>query len=114
MKNLTIKVRERDGIQILYLSGALTRTNGDMPLKSTVKDLVEKGSKTVLLDMGDVAYMDSTGIVELVSAHTSATSKGARLKLTRVGGKVLGLLEMVRVLEVFETYPTVEDALQAP
>jgi anti-sigma B factor antagonist len=113
MKPLTIQKEQRGDVCILSLSGALVRGNEESPLKSTVRTTLDLGSKTILLDLRQVPYIDSGGIVDLVSAHTSATSRGARVKLAHLDPKVKNLLEMVRVLQIFETYPTLGEALHS-
>ena len=78
---LTIASREVDGVTVLDLSGRITLGEGSVQLREAVRDLISKGSHNILLNMGDVNYIDSSGLGELVSAFTTAKNQGASVKL---------------------------------
>ena len=74
---LTIASREVDGVTVLDLSGRITLGEGSVQLREAIRDLISKGSKSILLNLGDVNYIDSSGLGELVSAYTTAKNQGA-------------------------------------
>ena len=78
---LTIASREVDGVTVLDLSGRITLGEGSVQLRDAIRDLISKGQKNILLNLGDVNYIDSSGLGELVSAYTTARNQGAALKL---------------------------------
>jgi anti-sigma B factor antagonist len=72
---LTIASREVDGVTVLDLSGRITLGEGSVQLRDSIRDLISKGQKNILLNLGDVNYIDSSGLGELVSAYTTAKTK---------------------------------------
>ena len=78
---LTISSRDVDGVTVLDLSGRITLGEGSVQLRDAIRDLISKGQKGILLNLGDVNYIDSSGLGELVSAYTTAKNQGAALKL---------------------------------
>jgi len=89
MKSMT---RQVNGITIVDLSGRITLGEGSVLLRDMVRDLVTKGQRKILLNLGDVTYIDSSGIGELVSAFTTARTQGGELKLLNLTKKVHDLL----------------------
>ena len=65
--------RQVDGVAVVDMSGRITLGEGSVVLRDTIRDLIGKGSKKILLNLGDVTYIDSSGIGELVSAFTAAS-----------------------------------------
>jgi|SRR5580700_2806182 anti-sigma B factor antagonist len=94
--------RQVDGITIVDLSGRITLGEGSVVLRDTIKDLLSKGQKKILLNLGDVSYIDSSGIGELVSAFTSVRNQGGELKLLNLTKKVHDLLQITKLYTVFD------------
>lgn len=94
--------RKVDGVTIVDLSGRITLGEGSVVLRDTVKDLSAKGDRKVLLNLGDVTYIDSSGIGELVSAYTSMRNAGGELKLLNLTKKVHDLLQITKLYTVFD------------
>jgi anti-sigma B factor antagonist len=94
--------RQIDGVTIVDLSGRITLGEGSVILRDTVKDLLGKGQKKILLNLGDVSYIDSSGIGELVSAFTSVRNQGGELKLLHLTKKVHDLLQITKLYTVFD------------
>jgi anti-sigma B factor antagonist len=101
---LTIASREVDGVTVLDLSGRITLGEGSVQLREAIRDLISKGSKNILLNMGDVNYIDSSGLGELVSAFTTAKNQGASLKLLSLTKKVKDVLQLTKLYTVFDIY----------
>ena len=75
---------------------------GNVILREIVRDLAEKGKKAILLNLEEVHYMDSSGVGELVKAHTTIRGQGGQLKLANLNKRVQDLLEMTRLSAVFD------------
>lgn len=94
--------RQVDGVTILDLSGRITLGEGSVQLRDAVRDLLSKGSKKILLNLGDVNYIDSSGIGELVSAYTTVRNQSGDLKLLNLTKKVHDLLQITKLYTVFD------------
>jgi anti-sigma B factor antagonist len=101
---LTIASREVDGVTVLDLNGRITLGEGSVQLREAIRDLISKGQKNVLLNMGDVNYIDSSGLGELVSAYTTSKNQGASLKLLSLTKKVKDVLQLTKLYTVFDIY----------
>ena len=100
--SMKIKTRQVDGITIMDCSGRITLGEGSVTLRDAVRDLLAKGSKQILLNLGDVTYIDSSGIGELVSAYTTVKNQGGDLKLLNLTKKVHDLLQITKLYTVFD------------
>ena len=100
--SMKASTRQVDGITIVDLSGRITLGEGSVILRDTIKDLLGKGQKKILLNLGDVSYIDSSGIGELVSAFTSVRNQGGELKLLHLTKKVHDLLQITKLYTVFD------------
>ena len=101
---MTMKASSRqvDNVTIVDLSGRITLGEGSVVLRETIKDLASKGRTRILLNLGDVTYIDSSGIGELVSAFTSVRKEGGDLKLLNLTKKVHDLLQITKLYTVFD------------
>ncbi len=100
--SMKIGTRQVDGITVLDCSGRITLGEGSVQLRDAVRDLLAKGQKRVLLNLGDVSYIDSSGIGELVSAFTTVKNQGGDLKLLNLTKKVHDLLQITKLYTVFD------------
>ena len=105
--------RQVDGVTIVDLSGRITLGEGSVVLRETVKDLSNQGNKKILLNLGDVTYIDSSGIGELVSAYTSIRNSGGELKLLNLTKKVHDLLQITKLYTVFDIQDDEASAINA-
>ncbi|HVP41817.1 MAG TPA: STAS domain-containing protein [Terriglobales bacterium] len=105
--------RQMDGVTIVDLSGRITLGEGSVILRDTIRDLVGKGSKKILLNLGDVTYIDSSGIGELVSAFTTVRNQGGELKLLNLTKKVHDLLQITKLYTVFDVKDDEATAISA-
>ena len=94
--------RQVDGVAVVDMSGRITLGEGSVVLRDTIRDLIGKGSKKILLNLGDVTYIDSSGIGELVSAFTAVRREGGELKLLNLTKKVHDLLQITKLYTVFD------------
>lgn len=102
--SLTTGIREVDGVTIVDLSGRVTLGEASGKLRDTVRELLDKGTTKLLLNLADVSYIDSSGLGELVSAYSTASNKGCTVKLLNVQSKVQDLLQITKLYTVFETF----------
>lgn len=100
--SMKFKTREVDGVTILDLSGRITLGEGSGTLRDAVRDLISKGSKKMLLNLGGVDYIDSSGLGELVAAYTAVKNSGGDLKLVNLTKKVSDLLVITKLATVFD------------
>jgi anti-sigma B factor antagonist len=91
-----------DGVVVLDLSGRITLGEGSVQLRDAIRGLIGKGKKNVLLNMGEVSYIDSSGLGELVSAYTTAKNQQAEVKLLKLTRKVHDLLQLTKLYTVFD------------
>jgi len=84
--------RQVNGITIIDLSGRITLGKGGVLLRDMMRDLITRGQRKILLNLGDVTFIDSSGIGELVSAFTTVRNRGGELKLLNLTRKVHDLL----------------------
>jgi anti-sigma B factor antagonist len=94
--------RQVDAVTIVDLSGRITLGEGSVVLRDTIRDLVSKGRNKILLNLGNVTYIDSSGIGELVSAFTTVRNQGGELKLLNLTKKVHDLLQITKLYTVFD------------
>jgi anti-sigma B factor antagonist len=105
--------RQVDGVTIVDMSGRITLGEGSVVLRDTIRDLVGKGQKKILLNLGDVTYIDSSGIGELVSAFTAVRREGGELKLLNLTKKVHDLLQITKLYTVFDIKDDEAAAIQS-
>jgi anti-sigma B factor antagonist len=94
--------RQVEGVTVVDLSGRITVGEGSVVLRDTMKDLSAHGHKRIVLNLGDITYVDSSGIGELVSAFTSIRTAGGELKLLNLTQKVHDLLQITKLYKVFD------------
>jgi anti-sigma B factor antagonist len=105
--------REAGDVTILILTGRLVLEDLDASLRPTIEALIERGRVKLVLDLTNVSYIDSAGVGFLVSKYVSTRRRGGDLKLVDVTPRVARVLEITRLLRVFELFETQEQALQA-
>ena len=99
---MKIVTRLIDGVEVVKVSGRIELGEGSAAVREVVRDLLAKGRKKILLNLGDVDYIDSSGLGSLVSAFTSVRKEGGELKLLYLTKKVHDLLQMTKLYTVFD------------
>ena len=110
---MQIAERESGRVTILDLAGKVTLGDGDTLLKDKLHSLLHQGKKDVLLNLGQVSYVDSAGLGAIVSAYTTMTREGGNLKLSNVTKKLQDLLSITKLLTVFETFDNEDEAIRS-
>jgi anti-sigma B factor antagonist len=102
-----------EGVAVVDMSGRITLGEGSVVLRDSIRDLIGKGNKKILLNLGDVTYIDSSGIGELVSAFTAVRREGGELKLLNLTKKVHDLLQITKLYTVFDIKDDEATAIKA-
>ena len=103
--------REIRGITVVDVSGRITLGEGSAMLREMVRDMMTKGQLKIVLNLGDVTYIDSSGIGELVSGFTTVKNHGGELKLLNLTKKVHDLLQITKLYTVFDVHNDERSAL---
>ena len=94
--------RQVGTVTVLDVTGRITVGEGNVMLREIVRDLAEKGNNLIVLNLGEVVYIDSSGLGELVKTHTTIRNKGGQLKLANLNKRVHDLLQLTRLASVFD------------
>lgn len=111
MAELEVKERQAGDVTILDMSGAIRIGEGSVALRDAVRRLVNDGKKKVLLNLGGVNYMDSSGVGELIANYTTLSREGGQLKLLNLTDRIQNLLVITKLLTVFDAYDSESEAL---
>ncbi len=113
MAELNLTERQAGDITILDMDGKVTIGEGSVALRTTIRRLLGEGKKKILLNLGRVGYVDSSGIGELVSSYTAVNKEDGSLKLLNLTQKIQDLLAITKLLTVFDVYDSEADALSS-
>ena len=102
--SLNVKTRKVDGVVVVDMSGRLTIGEPVLLLRETLRVQINDGARQLILNLGDVSYIDSSGLGELVSAYTTIRNKQGDVKLLNLTTKAKDLLQMTKLLTVFDVY----------
>jgi len=100
-------------VTVLDLKGKITLGEGDEALRERITQLMSKDQKRILLNLADVPYIDSAGLGEIVRTYTTVKNRGGQLKLVNLTKRITDLLMITKLLTVFETFETEQDAIKA-
>ena len=100
--NLKTKIRQVDGVAVVDVSGRIILGEETQLLRETIQGLLAEGQLEILLDLGEVSFVDSAGIGVLVSAFTSVRNRGGELKLLKLTRRVRDVLQITKLYTVFE------------
>ena len=110
---MKISARHQAGVTILEPKGKITIGVGDVALRESVHEAVEAGSRKILIDLGGVSTIDSSGIGELVAAYTTVTNRDGKLALLHMPPKIADILQITQLVTVFDVFDSEEEALRA-
>jgi anti-sigma B factor antagonist len=108
---MKIETRHSAGVTILEPKGKITIGVGDVALREAVGEALEAGARNILVNLGGVSTIDSSGIGELVSAYTTVSNRGGKLKLYNLPPKVSDILQITQLISVFEVFDNQEEAV---
>ena len=110
---MKISTRTVEAVAVVELEGKLMLGEDTEQFRTRIRELLDSGAKKILLNMGNVTYLDSSGVGELVRAYASASSQGGQLKLLNLTKRLHDLLSVTKLLTVFETYENEMRAMES-
>ena len=110
---MDIKERVVNGVSVLDLSGKIVLGEGDGQVRDRIKDLLADGQRNILLNLGDVTYIDSAGLGALISSYTTTKREGGSLKLMNLTKRIQDLLAITKLITVFDTYDSETEAVDS-
>lgn len=102
--SVKLAVRQVGDVTVIDAAGRITLGEGSSTFRETIRDLAAKGNKKILLNLGEVSYIDSSGIGELVSGFTTVANHGGQLKLLNLTKRVGELLQITKLITIFEVH----------
>jgi anti-sigma B factor antagonist len=102
---------EEDGVVLITLSGKLMGGPDADTIQETVREALSQGNKKILLDLGDVSWVNSTGLGILIASHITVTNAGGIIKLMRVSRRIDSILMVTKLNTIFEVHQNKQDAL---
>ena len=111
--SVKLSTRQVGDVSVVDVAGRITLGEGSSALRETLRDMVSKNQKKILLNLGDVSYIDSSGIGELVSGFTTVTNSGGQLKLLNLNKRVKDLLQITKLYTVFDVHEDEAGAIRS-
>lgn len=111
--SVKLNTRQVGDVSVVDVSGRITLGEGSSALRDSLREMVGKGQKKILLNLGDVTYIDSSGIGELVSGFTTVANQGGQLKLLKLTKRVKDLLQITKLYTVFEVHEDEAEAIRS-
>jgi len=111
--SVKLSTRQVGDVSVVDVAGRITLGEGSSALRDLMRDMVGKGHKKILLNLGDVSYIDSSGIGELVSGFTTVTNNGGEMKLLNLNKRVKDLLQITKLYTVFDVHEDEAGAIRA-
>jgi anti-sigma B factor antagonist len=109
---MQIEQRSSGDVAIVGISGDITLSKGgDVLLKDKIQSLLQQGHRKIVLDMGNVSYVDSAGLGQLVQVYATTSHLGGSLKLLNLTKRLRDLLVLTKLLTVFDAYDSESDAI---
>ena len=102
--SVKLTTRKVGDVTVIDAAGRITLGEGASTFRDTIKDLANKGDKKILVNLGEVSYIDSSGIGDMVSGFTTVTNHGGQLKLLGLSKRVKDLLQITKLYTVFEVF----------
>ncbi len=110
---MRVNVRQREGVTILDLKGKITIGVGDVALRDAIHEALDAGATKILVNLQDVSTIDSSGVGELVSAYTTVTNRGGKLKLLNLPPKVADILQITQLITVFDVFEDEDEGVRS-
>ena len=111
--SVKLTTRQVGDVTVIDVAGRITLGEGSSVLRDAMRDLVSKNQKKILLNLGEVSYIDSSGIGELVSGFTTVTNSGGALKLLNLNKRVKDLLQITKLYTVFDVHEDEAGAIRS-
>jgi len=108
---LKMTPREVDGVTVIAMDGRIVLGEESNALREKVKSLIAEGKKKIVLNMDNITFIDSAGLGTLFSAHHSAKAQGSSLRLCHLGTKFTEVLQITKLMTIFDVYNTEAEAV---
>ena len=105
--------RQVGDVTVVDAAGRITLGEGASTFREKIRELASQGQSKILLNLGEVSYIDSSGIGEMVSGFTTVTNNGGQLKLVGLSKRVKDLLQITKLYTVFEAFDDEADAIRS-
>ena len=109
----TASVRQSDDVSIVDLAGRLTLGDGSCTLRDTVRDLIRRGERRILLNLRDVTFIDSAGLGEMVGSYATLVNQGGHIKLLHAGNKIVDVLRAAKLSLLLENFADEAEAMRS-
>ena len=110
---MELDVHEARGVTVLALQGRITMDEGDIALREAVSDLLETGTRNIIIDLGKITFIDSFGIGQLIGCYVTVTDQGGLLKLCDLSSRMSSILQITKLNTVFEVYSSEAEAMDS-
>jgi anti-sigma B factor antagonist len=110
---MQIEQRTVGDVTVLDVKGRITLGEGDEVLKDKVNSIINQGHKKLVLNLAEVPYIDSAGLGQIVGTYTTVSRQGGSLKLLNLTKRITDLLSITKLLTVFETFESENDAVRS-
>jgi anti-sigma B factor antagonist len=111
--SVKLNTRQVGDVSVVDVAGRITLGEGSSALRDALREMVGKNQKKILLNLGEVSYIDSSGIGELVSGFTTVTNSGGNLKLLNLNKRVKDLLQITKLYTVFDVHEDESAAIRS-
>jgi len=111
--SVKLNTRQVGDVTVVDVAGRITLGEGSSALRDALRDMINKNQKKILLNLGEVNYIDSSGIGELVSGFTTVTNSGGQLKLLNLNKRVKDLLQITKLYTVFDVHEDEAGAIRS-
>lgn len=110
---MKIETKQNGDVSILILTGFFTMNLGENIIKNLITDTLNSGVRKIILEFKEVQFINSAGIGELVGSYISVSNRGGQIKLCGLPDKVLKMMNITRLISIFDIYKTEEEAVAA-
>jgi anti-sigma B factor antagonist len=101
---MKFSIRKAADVSIIEIEGKIVLGEGDVEIKQAVDDLIKRGSRKIILNLARVPYLDSAGLGEIIRCFTSVRKSGGNLKLLYLDKRIIDLLTITQLINVFDWY----------
>ena len=110
---MNVTERKVGDVMIVDITGRMVATDNAGRLKDKITSLLFQGEKKIIINLAEVAYVDSSGLGEMVACYGSATRQGAKMKLANAGNRIQDLLITTRLVTIFDSHDSEESAIKS-
>jgi anti-sigma B factor antagonist len=110
---MNLSIRKEKDIAVMDVDGKIVLGEGDVEIKQAVNELLKKGNKNIILNLGNVPYVDSAGLGEIMRCFTTLRREGGDFKLVSPNQRIMDLLSITKLLNVFDIYDNESTAIKS-